>query len=77
MFRYSAARALFGPSVKPFITDFGNDQGFARPRLHEEAIRANAAGFAAETRSLFGALGQRIKRENTELYPLLEKLSRP
>jgi hemerythrin-like domain-containing protein len=40
----------------------------------EAAIRANAAAFAAETKSLFGALGQRIKRENTELYPLLDKL---
>lgn len=40
----------------------------------EGAIRSNAAGFAAETKSLFGALSQRIQRENTELYPLLDKL---
>jgi hemerythrin-like domain-containing protein len=40
----------------------------------EGAIRSNAAGFVAETKSLFGALGQRIQRENTELYPLLDKL---
>jgi hypothetical protein len=40
----------------------------------EGAIKANVAGFATETRGLFGALGQRIQRENTELYPLLDKL---
>jgi hemerythrin HHE cation binding domain-containing protein len=37
------------------------------------AIRGDAAGFVAATKGLFAALGQRIQRENTELYPLLDK----
>jgi len=40
---------------------------------NEPAIRGDAAGFVAATKGLFAALAQRIQRENTELYPLLDK----
>lgn len=36
------------------------------------AIRADTAGFANETRKVFGALAKRIERENAELYPLAD-----
>lgn len=36
------------------------------------AIRSDPAGFAAETRKVFVALGKRIARENAELYPLAD-----
>ena len=39
------------------------------------AIRKDTAGFASETQGVFAALTQRIKRENTELYPLADKTS--
>ena len=37
MFRYSAARAFSGVPVKPLMTGFGNDQGFA-PAIEDEAV---------------------------------------
>lgn len=40
---------------------------------NEPAIRGDAAGFVAATKGLFAALAQRIQRENTELYPLLDR----
>jgi len=39
------------------------------------AIRNDPAGFAAETRKVFTALGKRIARENAELYPLADKVA--
>jgi hemerythrin-like domain-containing protein len=36
-------------------------------------IRANPTGFCTETKHLFAVLADRIKRENTELYPLAEE----
>lgn len=39
----------------------------------EAAIRDNPAGFIGETNKLFAALANRIHRESTELYPLLEQ----
>ena len=39
------------------------------------AIRNDPAGFNSETQAVFAALTQRIKRENTELYPLADKTS--
>jgi len=37
------------------------------------AIRSDLAGFSEETRKVLGALGHRISRENTELYPLADR----
>lgn len=37
-----------------------------------DAKRDNAQGFINDTKAVFGALGKRIKSENSELYPLLE-----
>jgi hemerythrin-like domain-containing protein len=39
-----------------------------------EAIKNNAEDFVNETRGIFNALGNRIKREDNELYPLYEKI---
>ena len=38
-------------------------------------FRADAAGFIAETEGLFAALGQRVQRENTELYTLVDAVA--
>lgn len=42
-------------------------------KWQEQAIKADAAGFAAATKSIFAALANRIQRENTVLYPLADK----
>jgi iron-sulfur cluster repair protein YtfE (RIC family) len=39
-------------------------------------IQADPAGFTSETQQLFQVLGQRIQRENNQLYPLLEALEK-
>lgn len=38
-----------------------------------EAIRTNAEQFCSETRDLFDAMGKRVEREESELYPLYDK----
>ncbi|MBF0315426.1 MAG: hemerythrin domain-containing protein [Oligoflexia bacterium] len=38
-------------------------------------IEDNAAIFLSETKDLFNVLGKRIDRENSELYPLLDKVA--
>jgi hemerythrin-like domain-containing protein len=52
--------------VKPAV------EAFSR-KWSEAAIAKDAAAFCAETKKLFAVLADRIKRENTELYPLLEQ----
>ena len=52
--------------VKPAI------EAFSR-KWTEGAIKADPAGFCAEATRLFGVLADRIRRENTEFYPLLDK----
>ena len=53
-------------SVKPTLEAFGK-------KWSEPEIAKNAVAFCAETKKLFAVLADRIKRENTELYPLLER----
>lgn len=48
------------------FTDYNN-------KWQVSAIRADVAGFSEETRKVFGALAHRIKRENSELYPLADE----
>ena len=36
-------------------------------------IESDAQAFIDQTQNLFGALGQRVEKENDELYPLLDK----
>jgi hypothetical protein len=38
-----------------------------------DAIAADPAGFASETHKVFAAVGRRIARENSELYPLADR----
>lgn len=53
--------------IKPVVQQYGQ-------KWTDEAIRKDSQGFCTETRSLFGALGQRIQRENTELYAIVDRL---
>ena len=52
--------------VKPAV------EAFAKKWSEAEIVK-NAAAFCTETKKLFAVLADRIKRENTELYPLLER----
>jgi len=39
-----------------------------------KAIQSDPPGFIAATKGVFDALGKRVQRENTELYPLADKM---
>jgi hemerythrin-like domain-containing protein len=52
--------------LKPIVEAFGR-------KWTESEIRGNAAAFCAETKKIFATLGERIKRENVELYPLADR----
>lgn len=59
-----------------FMTEMGGlGQAFAayNSKWQVSAIRSEPAQFAAETQQVFAALGQRIARENRELYPLADR----
>jgi hypothetical protein len=51
--------------VKPSVEAFGS-------RWTEAELRANPTAFCDEATKLFVVLADRIKRENTQLYPLLD-----
>jgi hypothetical protein len=40
-----------------------------------DSIASDPAKFSNQTKQVFGALDSRIRRENTELYPLLDNAS--
>lgn len=40
-----------------------------------DSIASEPAKFVTQTKQVFGALDNRIKRENTELYPMLDNVS--
>lgn len=61
--------------AKQFMTEMGGLGGAFtayNSKWQVSAIRADQAGFAAETQAVFAALTQRITRENRELYPLAD-----
>jgi len=51
--------------VKPSVESFGR-------KWTEAELRANPTAFCDEAKKLFVVLADRIKRENTQLYPLLD-----
>ncbi|HWI26605.1 MAG TPA: hemerythrin domain-containing protein [Stellaceae bacterium] len=55
--------------VKPAV------EAFAR-EWSETQIKAEPARFSAEAKRLFGVLADRIRRENTEFYALLDQAER-
>ena len=60
-----------------FKTEMGDlAQGFSayNQRWHAAAIGSDPEGFARETRAVFTALAKRIARENTQLYPLTDRI---
>jgi hypothetical protein len=62
--------------ARQFMAEMGGLAGaFAayNNKWQVSAIKADPAGFAAETQAVFTALKQRIARENTQLYPLAEQ----
>lgn len=53
--------------IKKAYTDYNK-------KWTQSAIEKDSAGFVKETTALFAALGDRIKRENNDLYALVDKL---
>lgn len=75
-----AVRAIDAVQVRETGAKFAREMNGVKPTVEafskkwsEAEIAKNAASFCAETKKLFAALGDRIKRENAELYPLLEE----
>ncbi len=62
--------------AKKFSTEMSgvkpNVEAFSR-KWTETAIRADGAAFCAEAKSLFGLLADRIQRENTQFYALVDQ----
>lgn len=53
--------------IKPVVEKYSQ-------KWTDDAIRKDAQGFCTETCGLFTALGDRIRRENTELYAMVDRL---
>lgn len=49
-------------------------EGFVTEWLHSDRLSRSPAEFASETKLLFAALHERLKREDTQLYPLADSL---
>ena len=47
-------------------------EAFSR-KWNESAIRTDPQGFCEETRKIFAVLVDRIRRENTQLYPMVDQ----
>jgi iron-sulfur cluster repair protein YtfE (RIC family) len=77
---YPRLLAHTDPKVRNLAKKFTDEMSGIKAAFHkyiatwtEQAIRGDAKSFVAASKSLFAALAQRIQRENTELYPLLDK----
>lgn len=61
-----------------FQKEMGNLSGtfisFVESWHSPSAIADNPSGFTSEASQIFAALGARIKRENEELYPIIDQL---
>ncbi len=61
-----------------YISEMGNIAGvvksYAQKWPSPGAIQKDPSTFVAETKSLFGALSNRIKKENNELYAYVDKM---
>lgn len=72
---------LANPATKATAEKFKSEMGgiktvfdgYLKKYPTPAAISANAAGFVADTKGLFDALGKRVQRENTELYPAFDR----
>lgn len=64
--------------TKRFIREMGDlaetFEGYTKRWVNPQTILENNEDFAAETKSIVTALGQRIDRENNELYVLADEL---
>lgn len=77
---YPKLMAHEDPKVRDTASRFNNEMSGITAAFEtytakwtETAIREDSSGFIEETAKLFVALANRIHRENTELYPLLEQ----
>lgn len=63
--------------AKKFIDEMGGIKNAYldyNKKWTQSAIEMDSPAFVKETTGLFGALGDRIKRENNDLYALVDKL---
>lgn len=73
---------LANPTTKPVAERFQREMGgiatafknYLAKYATPAAISSNAAAFIADTQGIAKALGDRIKREEAELYPAFEKI---
>lgn len=77
---YPRLMAHENPKVRDTASRFNNEMSAISALFEtytakwtESAIRQDSSGFIEETTKLFVALANRIQRENTELYPLIEQ----
>lgn len=76
------AKMLADPKGKPTADRFQHEMGGIKTAFTgylakygtPAAISGNAAGFIADTQGIVKALGDRIKKEEGELYPLFDTL---
>lgn len=70
------------PAVKNIAKRYSDEMGslaqtfgnYLNKWANTMVINADLAGFTKETKAIFAALTKRIQREDTELYPIIDKL---
>lgn len=74
--KYDDAR--LNSMLKKFVNEMGGLKDafnkYTNKWADPDHIKSNAMEFINETRSIFNALAKRIKKENTELYKLIDEL---
>jgi len=77
---YPSCRKHANAAIRAVAERFAGEMGGLKPSIDafsgkwtESRIKADPSGFCAETTQLFGVLADRIRRENTEFYALLDK----
>ena len=76
--RRKSGDAATKAAAERFVREMGGIratfEGYVQKWVSRDAIKADPQGFVRTTQGLLGALGERVKQENTVLYPLADKL---
>lgn len=80
---YPTAAASAQPELSALAVRYQNEMGDIKEAFEAylakwpspTAIQANPDGFVADTKGIYGALAERVRKENTELYPLVDALN--
>jgi hypothetical protein len=78
LYKAMLANAATKPTAEKFQKEMGGIKdafvGFLNKYATPAAIQGNPAGFAADIGGIVKALGGRIQREESELYPAFDKI---